>query len=83
MCVILTLFAGGKKALFIITRLYEAPAIWLQGEAGREALRVAVGDGEYFLAILPDGSRLVHAITRGERHPLSFGREVRCLMGLQ
>jgi hypothetical protein len=48
-----------------------------QGEAGREALRTVVGDGEYFLATLPDGTRLVHSITRGERHPLSFGREVR------
>ncbi len=47
-----------------------------QGEAGREALRQAVGDGEYFLAVLPDGSRLVHPITRGEKHPLNFGREV-------
>ena len=40
-------------------------------------LRKAVGDGEYFLALLPDGSRLVHAITRGEKHPITFGREVR------
>lgn len=47
-----------------------------QGEAGREALRQAVGDGEYFVAVLPDGSRLVHAITRGDKHPLNFGREV-------
>ncbi len=35
-----------------------------------------MGDGEYFVAVLPDGSRLVHAITRGEKHPLNFGREV-------
>ncbi len=47
-----------------------------QGEAGREVLRQAVGDGEYFVALLPDGSRLVHAITRGDKHPLNFGREV-------
>ena len=35
-----------------------------------------VGEGEYFLALLPDGSRLVHPIAFGERHPLNFGREV-------
>ncbi|CAL8469438.1 g8979 [Coccomyxa elongata] len=51
-----------------------------KGEAGREALRQAVGDGEYFVAVLPDGSRLVHAITRGEKHPLNFGREVAAVL---
>ncbi len=45
-------------------------------EAMRENLRDVVGDGEYFSAILPDGSRLVHPLSYGERHPLSFGREV-------
>jgi diadenosine tetraphosphate (Ap4A) HIT family hydrolase len=42
----------------------------------RNTLRDVVGDGEYFCAILPDGSRLVHPLSYGERHPLSFGREV-------
>ena len=45
-------------------------------EAMRENVRDVVGDGEYFAAILPDGSRLVHPLGFGERHPLSFGREV-------
>ena len=45
-------------------------------EAMRENLRDIVGDGEYFSAILPDGARLVHPLSYGERHPLSFGREV-------
>ncbi|KAL4423189.1 hypothetical protein ABPG77_000322 [Micractinium sp. CCAP 211/92] len=44
--------------------------------AAREQLRTAVGEGEYFLALLPDGSRLVHPIAYGERFPLNFGREV-------
>lgn len=44
--------------------------------ATQDAIREIVGDGEYFCAILPDGSRLVHPIQYGERHPLSFGREV-------
>ena len=48
-----------------------------QGEAGRAALRAIVGSGEYFLATLPDGSRLVQPIPRGVRHPLNFGREAR------
>ena len=48
-----------------------------QGKAGREALRAIVGSGEYFLATLPDGSRLVQPIPRGVRHPLNFGREAR------
>ena len=46
------------------------------GEAAREAVRAVVGDGEYFVAVLPDGSRLVHPIVFGERHPLVYGREV-------
>jgi len=44
--------------------------------ATQAAIRDIVGDGEYFCAILPDGSRLVHPIQYGERHPLSFGRDV-------
>ncbi len=46
-----------------------------QGEAGRAALREAVGTGEYFLAILPDGTRLVQTISGAMRHPIPFGRE--------
>ena len=42
----------------------------------RPQLQEAVGSSEYFLAVLPDGSRLVHPISREERHPLNFGREV-------
>jgi diadenosine tetraphosphate (Ap4A) HIT family hydrolase len=52
---------------------YLAPA---SGDAAREQLAAAVGDGEYFVALLPDGSRLVHPIAYGERHPLDYGREV-------
>lgn len=48
----------------------------MQGEQGREALRRVVANGEFFLLTLPDGSRLVHPITAGVRHPLNFGREV-------
>lgn len=40
-----------------------------------KTLRAVVGDGEYFVALLPDGSRLVHPIRTGERHPLQLGRE--------
>ena len=48
----------------------------LQGEPGREALKEVVASGEFFLFLLPDGSRLVHPIAMGERFPLNFGREV-------
>lgn len=41
-----------------------------------DALTLAVAEGEYFLTLLPDGSRLVHPIAHGERFPLAFGREV-------
>lgn len=44
--------------------------------AGCEQLKAEVGEGEYFVALLPDGSRLVHPIAFGERFPLSYGREV-------
>lgn len=44
--------------------------------AAREQLKAAVGEGEYFVAVLPDGSRLVHPIAYGERFPLNYGREV-------
>lgn len=47
----------------------------VQGEAGRAALREAVGTGEYFLVVLPDGSRLVNTISASQRHPIPFGRE--------
>jgi diadenosine tetraphosphate (Ap4A) HIT family hydrolase len=46
------------------------------GQEAKDAITSVVHKGEYFLAFLPDGSRLVHPIAYGERHPLNFGREV-------
>lgn len=46
------------------------------GEEAKQQLKEVVGEGEYFVGLLPDGSRLVHSIAYGERHPLSYGREV-------
>ena len=46
-----------------------------QGEGARAALRQAVGEGEYFMVVLPDGSRLLHSIG-GQRFPIAFGREI-------
>lgn len=57
-------------------QLKRIPAAAGTEESARKALRDVVGEGEYFQAILPDGSRLVHPIAYGERHPLNFGREV-------
>ena len=36
------------------------------GEGSRKGVSEVVGDSEYFMALLPDGSRLVRAIMRGE-----------------
>ncbi|PSC76403.1 Zinc finger CCCH domain-containing 64 [Micractinium conductrix] len=49
----------------------------LIGDAeAKEQLRGVVGDGEHFVALLPDGARMAHRIAYGERFPLNFGREV-------
>jgi hypothetical protein len=45
------------------------------GEASRDALRDAVGDGEFFVATLPGGARYAAPVPRGARHPLTFGRD--------
>ncbi|GIL82924.1 hypothetical protein Vretimale_8428 [Volvox reticuliferus] len=44
----------------------------------RQQLLQALGgaDTEYFMALLPDGSRLVRPLMRGERWPMALGREV-------
>ena len=39
-------------------------------------LAAIAGDGEYYCVHLPDRSMLVRRIERGERHWMSFGREV-------
>lgn len=46
------------------------------GEEAWETVRENAGNGEYFVAFLPDGARLVHPITPGVQCPLNFGREV-------
>ena len=51
-------------------------AAGLIGEDVRNAMKDMVGDGEFFSILLPDGSRLLHAIPRSEKHPISFGRDV-------
>lgn len=45
-------------------------------QASRQALREAVGEAEFLRVVLPDGAELVHAIPRGERFPINFGRDV-------
>ena len=63
---------GSRRALF---RLQPA---WRHATSLPKPCAPQVGDGEYFLALLPDGGRLVHPIAYGERFPLDFGRKVRC-----
>ena len=43
--------------------------------APQAALQQAAAGAEYFCVRLPDGTRLVHRMARGERHPMAFGRE--------
>ncbi|QDZ24133.1 Cwfj-like protein [Chloropicon primus] len=46
------------------------------GESGfKAALQELVGDMEYMLLVLPDGTSLVHPIMRGERIPYNFLRD--------
>ena len=42
----------------------------------REQMQELVGDMEYILVVLPDGTSLVHPIMRGERIPYNFLRDV-------
>ena len=39
-------------------------------------MRDIVGDGEYFQAILPDGTHLVAPVPAGVRLPMGLGRDV-------
>lgn len=48
----------------------------LMASTCRSTLQDIVGEGEYFLGILPDGSGLVHPIAREERWPMNLGREI-------
>lgn len=75
--------AGATKAAFVAAAKragfeweVEIPAAQASGAAGRAALQEAVGKGEFCAVVLPDGGKLVHAIGRGERHSMNFGREV-------
>lgn len=45
-------------------------------EETQKKIQDIVQNNEYFIAFLPDGSKLVHPILYGERHPLNYGREV-------
>jgi hypothetical protein len=50
--------------------------MWHCEQASRQALREAVGEAEFLRVVLPDSAQLVHAIPRGERFPINFGRDV-------
>lgn len=63
---------GAERHGFTFTHLPKA----VGDAAAKEQLKTEVGEGEYFVALLPDGSRLLHPIAYGERFPLNYGREV-------
>jgi hypothetical protein len=63
---------AAKRLDFAWTKL-DAPASALDAQA---AITAAVDDGEYYAVHLPDGSILVRAIAKGEKHWMQLGREV-------
>ncbi|GLC41621.1 hypothetical protein PLESTB_000695700 [Pleodorina starrii] len=71
--------AAAARAGFPQLELLPPPTRGSGPEELQRALLQAVGgepDTEYFLALLPDGSRLVRPLARGERWPMALGREV-------
>lgn len=56
--------------------LHHVAAVGGDAEGTRAALLDAVGDCEYIMAFLPDGSRLIAPLLGGVRLPMSLGREV-------
>jgi hypothetical protein len=48
----------------------------------RAALKELVGDGEYFLGVLPDGSGLAANLVPGQRAPMQLGRQILAQVGL-
>jgi len=63
---------AAKRLDFAWTKL-DAPASALDAQA---AITAAVDEGEYYAVHLPDGSILVRAIAKGEKHWMQLGREV-------
>lgn len=50
------------------------------GVEGQEALKALAGAGQYFQAFLPDGSRLVHAISRCADGPAARALAARSML---
>eukprot|EP00775_Hariotina_reticulata_P001625 gene1625-1965_t len=55
-------------------QLQEVPAV--DGQLDVAALQQLVGDGEYFLGVLPDGSGLAANLVPGQRAPMQLGRQI-------
>lgn len=51
-------------------------ACMLGVSAHRSALQQLVGDNEYFLGFMPDGSGLAAPLNPGVRAPIQLGRQV-------
>lgn len=58
----------------LISVLATALACLLAG--GLEAVQEIAGDGEYFMGILANGTRLVAPLMPGQRLPMNLGREI-------
>eukprot|EP00878_Enallax_costatus_P027359 GHUV01029440.1.p1 GENE.GHUV01029440.1~~GHUV01029440.1.p1 ORF type:complete len:107 (+),score=24.60 GHUV01029440.1:886-1206(+) len=46
------------------------------GQLDMAALQQAVGDNEYFLGVLPDGSGLAAPLIPGQKAPMQLGRQM-------
>ncbi|GMH33389.1 hypothetical protein BSKO_01223 [Bryopsis sp. KO-2023] len=76
--------AEAKKTFMNMCRSHGLDLMCVENKEGqvmeREEVLDLVGDEEYFMALMPDGTRLVRPVTRMDRLPVTFGREVLSLL---
>uniref|UniRef100_A0A383W3L9 RRM domain-containing protein n=1 Tax=Tetradesmus obliquus TaxID=3088 RepID=A0A383W3L9_TETOB len=74
--------AAGETAAEVFTQLASEAGLTLaavpavDGQMDMAALRELVGDAEYFLGLLPDGSGLAAPLVPGQRAPMQLGRQI-------
>jgi hypothetical protein len=66
---------AAARLLFLLLDVVMSITLMLQCFC-RAALRELVGDAEYFLGILPDGSGLAAPLVPGQRAPMQLGRQI-------
>ncbi|WIA22357.1 hypothetical protein OEZ85_004666 [Tetradesmus obliquus] len=74
--------AAAETAAEVFTQLASEAGLTLaavpamDGQMDMAALRELVGDAEYFLGLLPDGSGLAAPLVPGQRAPMQLGRQI-------